>query len=202
MRIHFILASVMLSTTLMLSCGTSDDGNSGSGSPGGDLPLSPADCETAWTNYVASHPKGLMLRYENRAMGHISQNTIEVTESSNSAVTETHRVGRETSSTTTTKSEWMENCKSGAGAPQNTPVNGTIESQRKEIKTTRAGTFNTNYIKFKTTQTMGDTTAVTVTESWTNDETNAAFTVYSKSVITTDTQTMESTTELIAIVRP
>lgn len=208
MRNTYFATALALFSALVFSCGSSDSGNSGdgtsgnTGNPTNGSPLSPGDCESAWTSYVKSHPRGLVLKYENRAMGHISQNTIEVTESSDAAVTERHKTGGNTTSTTITKDEWMETCKTAPGNPGSNPVNGTIEAQRKEIKTTRAGTFNTNYIKFRTTQTVGDTASVSVTESWTNDETDAPFTVFTKSVITTDTHTMESTTELISIVRP
>jgi hypothetical protein len=202
----FNISALALISILSASCGSSDGGNSGGGNNGntnpGGAPLSEMDCEAAWTSYVKSHPRGLMLRYENRSMGHISQNTIEVTESSDSAVTESHRTGGNTTSTTMTKDEWMQSCTPPSEAPSNNTGNGTIEAQRKEIKSTRAGTFNSNYVKMKFTQTLGDSAAVTVTETWTNDETYSSFLVFSKSIMTSETHTMESITELIGIVRP
>ena len=204
MRLTFFSALVTVSFVIS-ACGSNGDGSSGGGTSnngGGGSPLSPKDCESAWTSYVKSHPRGLKLRYETRGMGRIDHNSTEVTESNENAVTESHTYAGNTSSTTITKAEWLKSCNTTSEGPSELPTSATIEANRKEIKATRAGLFNTNYVRMRMTQDSGQTPMVTVTETWTNDEELASFMVYTKTTMTSDSYTMETTSELISLERP
>ena len=190
------------------SCGSSNGGGSQAPGNGDDnigenngRPLTDTQCADAWTRYVLAHPRGLKLRYENRSMGSSTTNTIEVTESSDAAVSEKHTNGSQTSLVTTNKQEFLKSCKD-VPSDNDSSVNVTIEERRNETKTVRAGTFATKYVKSRMTQESGGTSAVVVSESWTNDEPFSTFVVYSKSVSTMGSYTFESSSELISVTRP
>lgn len=208
MRTQFLLPVFVLSSLLALSCGSKQSGDSGDGNtddrPVIDpvLPLTPAECEDAWSRYVSSRPVGLVLNYENKTVGTTTQSSIEVVRSDLDAVSESRRSEGGSTQTTTTKDQWLQSCTGTQGDSARIPVNAVIEAQGKETKTTRAGTFTTNYLKIRTTQAIGDKTNVSVNETWTNDETRGSFIVFSKFTLTTEANTIESTTELISIIRP
>jgi hypothetical protein len=175
------------------------DGNGSGGSPG--QPLTDAQCTEAWTSYVRSRPKGLKLTYENRNMGSTTTSTIEVTASSDAAVTEKHMTGNQTDSTdTTTQNEFMKACKTVPS--EEIPANATVEERRKESKTVRAGIFSTDYMRIRMTQTDDGTSVVTVSEIWNNAQKYDDFMVYQKSTTSMGSYTFETTTELVSIRRP
>jgi hypothetical protein len=208
-----IILSFLMSVLTLNSCGSSGGGGGGgspnNNKPGGDgsgngegsRPLTDAECTAAWQSYVRSHPRGLKLRYENRSMGSTTVDSTEVTESGDNAVTEKFESGGQTNSETTTKKEFLDGCKSVSGNPEE-PVDGSVEARRKETKTVRAGTFSTDYIRIRATQSSDGDSITVVTESWTNADQSAPYVIYSKSVTSMGSYTMESSRELIAITRP
>lgn len=195
----FILA------TMTAACGSGSN-NTGEGTPApngtelSDPSGNQMDCLKAWSSYVAAHPKGLKTRYEYRTSGVTTFVTYSVTSSSDASVTIVTSPQGSSSSDTTTKSEFLESCKTGAGE-SSLPVNSVIEARRKEAKTVRAGTFATNYIRARTTVESNSPQITSVSEVWTTDD-SLQILVYQKSSVTTGGTTNYSSSELIALERP
>ncbi len=168
------LSSLVLSAIILSSCGSS--GGSGGGNEGQTPNENGQDlgngtggqtqnCESAWTSYVKTHPTGLKLKYESSGSGRYEIYTNEVTDSSDAAVTESHKSTSGSNESTTTKEEFLSLCKQGT--PSTTP-HGNIEETKKTTIRVRAGEFNTTYVRMRNTiDPENDITAVS--EVWTSE---------------------------------
>lgn len=205
-----LAAAVLVASALVSGCGSS---GGGSGSRGGNTPgpgnltdpKDPGTCAAIWQDYVATHPQGLSLTYETIANGYTSRYTEDVIESNAKRVTTRTTSEGATDETTTTREEFLQTC--GQGIP-NVPGNPgssadvTIEEQRNENKTVRAGTFATKYIRARVKADAGDNEQTdTVSESWQTTD-GTSILVYAHNVMKFGDMTMESTIELVAIKRP
>ena len=167
-----VFASALLSAFLCWSCGSGGDNGSGGTAPQDNPNLGgggPQNCDAAWAAYVKSHPAGLRLKYETTGSGRAEIHVTEITESTDTAVTETYRSSTSGSSeSTTTKQEFLTACKQAPGTTPGQPPSGTIEESKKVTIRVRAGEYATNYVRMRSTiDPENDVTAVS--EVWTAD---------------------------------
>jgi ABC-type phosphate transport system substrate-binding protein len=167
-----VLASVLFSAVLCLSCGSSED--TGTGGTAQDNPNlggggSPQGCDGAWKSYVKTRPTGLLLKYEASGSGRLEIHTTEVTASTDTSVTEIHRSSTSgTSESTTTKAEFLTTCRQGTGTNPGQPPSGTLEELKKVAIRVRAGEFATTYVRMRSViDPENDVTAVS--EVWSAD---------------------------------
>ncbi len=210
-----VAVSFALASLTTHGCGSGGGGGGGGDNdqtqtPGtGNLadPKDPATCARLWNEYVANNPRGRALTYETSTNGYTSRYTDEVVESSDIQVTRRTTIQGNSEDTTTSRAEFLATCAQGipghSGNPgdPNAAPNVKIEEQRKESRTVRAGTFQTNYIRARMSGSSGDNgddndRGDTVSETWITAD-GSSILVFSRTVMTVNGTEFESTTELV-----
>ena len=170
-------------------------GNEGGGNPFSCVAGTPEcfgglNCEGLWQEELKNQPKGLMKQHRlddkilvdgKTTLMMSAEEKVEVTDATSETITKrvtfTTTYPANTSTTkvkTDEKSKFLEICKklgtNGLPLPSGTQVGGQILAQKDEFITVIAGTFDTQYVKIKSTITVGDKTVETFFENWLTKE--------------------------------
>ncbi|MBI2520086.1 MAG: hypothetical protein HYV97_06705 [Bdellovibrio sp.] len=143
-------------------------------------------CEGLWQEELKNQPKGLMKQHRlddktvidgKTTLVMSAEEKVEIVDANSDTITKrvTFRTTFPGNSSSTKikvdeKSKFLDICNklgnNGLPLPSGTQVGGQILAEKNEFITVIAGTFDTQYVKIKSTVTVGDKTVETFFENW------------------------------------
>ncbi|OFZ17308.1 MAG: hypothetical protein A2X86_02320 [Bdellovibrionales bacterium GWA2_49_15] len=148
------------------------------------------NCEGLWQEELRNQPKGLMKQHRlddktlvdgRTTLLMSAEEKVEIVDATSETITKrvTFRTTYPGNSSTTKikvdeKSKFLDICNklgtNGLPLPSGTQVGGEILAQKDEFISVIAGTFDTQYVKIKSTVTVGDKSVETFFENWLTKE--------------------------------
>jgi hypothetical protein len=180
---QFFIAVLLISSIFGCAQGGSGGGTGGQNS-GNNKPLTPADCDRIWADYLRSHPQGQVTQYENKSttvIGDFQMNSfttrVKTTISENNGqrlikLVETQNVNPPNGTTTNEEivtKDTFSMCQTPTEQPQVPADIQTRTIGRESIKV-RAGTFATIHQEMTMNMTAEEMNAVTVSNTWVSAE--------------------------------